>query len=554
MPLIEIDPAAPPPPTPAPAAQQPAFVTPPVGTHVNIVSAVDNRAFHADGKVVGTDGSGIAVRLPEAGVARFYPWQQVAYVQWTPPAEVMEQAAELGGDFAVTEESQAAIIAVLAKIPGITYPSEAADKIRAWDGYIIEGDPQGTFTSDEFVRELAKAGIPVRRYVARPAHKRPIIVGEAAWGGGEDGFGVDITGGGDGGADFGAGSLDTADYRQPDEREPDQVGEMVMSPAQHAYRLPPSLASCYPDHEVAIWAAASHAPEELEAIHKITDARDFGEYMRRIRDHVPGPMPGTPAYEAYKKHFGHAPDEQHYGAVPDTLEPHAPGTCGVPGPGVVIPEMAHVRCSLPIHTGDHQATFPGVGPFHWRGTGIQADMPVDGPSDNWRPQPAPPCAAKLGPTQYPAFANTGCRLAPHADGVYVSAHETVDEEGAVVHWYGDGPPVLGPAPDAAPLAWANPPTPPEPPAPPTEDPQELPPEPGEVFPDPGFGGGPTDEAEVAQELAAMEAAFKANISGPLDAGAKAIAKAEELLAQHKQPAEPEAEKPEDKPWTLPGQE
>jgi hypothetical protein len=247
-------------PAPPPAAR------PPIGMHVVVSST--RRDKDTEGKVVAHDDVGVRVRcsaeIGEVGVVRFYPWGQIAFLQWPEPAfeaaveGVPAEGAEQDADFEVD-------VAV-----GLATPAQLRERLEAWRSV-----PGEECWDESFVRSLTTDGFPVESYVAREADTRDVVPAETGWSAGVASFGVDS---------FAAAINDDRapgdDFLKSVDDRPG--GQMLLRPEVRGYRLPAAILACYPNVDLAMWAAINHTPGELSAMYSLHEG-DFAAYLSKLR-------------------------------------------------------------------------------------------------------------------------------------------------------------------------------------------------------------------------------------------------------------------------------
>jgi hypothetical protein len=253
---------------------------PPVGAKVTVSST--RRDKDGEGPVLAIDAAGIRIRRDEDSRDRFYPWGQVAFVEW------FEEEAAAAAEAAAPQDASTVALALWHREP-VGELADAAPMVEV---------------PDWWANEMRNAGFPMETFVKRAARYRDIIEGETAW---------DASGGA-----LGA-MLDDIDEVEPgeafqavltaglgeDENVPDDIvesflhavdgperpeparkGRMLMEPEVRAWHAPKMLVACG-NPPLALWAALSHSPAELGTLYALHEG-NFAKFIRELVDESRG--------------------------------------------------------------------------------------------------------------------------------------------------------------------------------------------------------------------------------------------------------------------------
>jgi hypothetical protein len=250
---------------------------PAVGTVVTVSST--RRDKDGEGPVLAINMHGVRIRRTEDSRDRFYPWGQIAFIEWFDEAPVAAEEK-------VTTAARTDALALWQFVPlGELDPATPVIEVPTW-----------------WAEEMKTAGFPVESYVKREAQHRDIIEGEAAWGEGGETLG-----------DMLAASVVAVEDEEPgkelqdvimrglgeDENVPDDLlqtflhpvdsapeptrkGRMLMSPEVRGWRVPAMLAACG-NPTLALWAARVHTPGELGTLYALHEG-NFAAFMRELCD------------------------------------------------------------------------------------------------------------------------------------------------------------------------------------------------------------------------------------------------------------------------------
>jgi hypothetical protein len=126
------------------------------------------------------------------------------------------------------------------------------NNVRAWNGI------RGFEVEEKFGKALIKAGIDVQVYTKQQAQtvKGFKDGGAAAWG-----------------SDWGDSAVDE-----------DDIEEKVLKPEVKGYNVAKPLGFLQPDAELAIWAAHTFTPEEMNTMLNLQEGSTFRDYVRKLRE------------------------------------------------------------------------------------------------------------------------------------------------------------------------------------------------------------------------------------------------------------------------------
>jgi hypothetical protein len=123
-------------------------------------------------------------------------------------------------------------------------------EVRAWNGI------PGVDVEPAYAKRLMEAGVPVSVFTKTPAHQQKNFVGSTGWGEGPaDDFDGD-----------------------------DSADTIIEVPEEKGYRVAVPLARLAPHAELTIWVAHNFTPDELDALYRLQEGKQWVEYLRDLRD------------------------------------------------------------------------------------------------------------------------------------------------------------------------------------------------------------------------------------------------------------------------------